>query len=350
MQPYLTMRTYIGALFMMGIPGPELDKVTKEIIIEFGIGGIILFSKNIKDPFQLASLCKELQDISIKAHKVPLFIGIDQEGGRVSRLNFPFTQFPGNIHMANTEDPIKEVDRFAKVVSHEMSLVGINMNMAPVLDVCYPCPEFLKERSFGDDPNKVAMLGEVIIKRFYKERIICVGKHFPGLGLSNTDPHHELPVININYDELKNRHIYPFKRAISAGVPCIMVSHAIYTEIDPDLPISISPKAVKILRKDLGFNGVIITDDMEMGAIKKKWKVSSSVIKAIKAGVNIILICKSQTEVVESILILQDMVKEGDIPYKKILDSYYKVIDLKKRFHIWNKKVSFKEIKEYFGK
>ncbi len=338
----------IGNSFIIGIPGTEADQTTLSIIKEYGIGGVILFSKNIETPEQVAELCKNLQNASLKYQDSPLLIAIDQEGGRVSRLKPPFFQSAGNWYISCAKDPVKEARDFSQKTAYEMKLVGINMNLAPVLDVCYPCAEFLRDRTFGSDPKTAALLGQVIIEEMNKNGIISTAKHFPGLGPCKIDPHKEVPVVDIDWDKLERIHIYPFKKAIACGVPAIMVSHGIYRCIDPLFPASVSYKVIRLLRNTLRFDGLIITDDMEMGAIKHRFDLAEACVMSIKAGVDIVLVCRDQTIVIKAIEMLKQALKEKEISKEDLLCSYKRIHKIKKRFSLEQIDISVVRVKEYF--
>ncbi len=339
---------HLGTFFIIGIPETRLDKDTISIIRKYEIGGIILFSRNIESPKQVADLCRRIQKEALDAHGRAVFIAVDQEGGRVSRLKAPFYQSPGNYYISHSEDPLRKARDYARRTAYEMRLVGINMNMAPVLDVCDPCPDFLRERSFGDDSERVSLLGEVVIKEFIRNGIVPVSKHFPGLGASKIDPHKELPVVRLSLQELEE-HTYPFKKAISFGVPCIMTSHAVYESIDPLLPATLSPKTVELLRKDLGFNGIVITDDMEMGAIKERFDVAEASLAAIRAGADIVLICREQVYFLKAIEALESDARKDPLLLKRLTDSYIRINRVKDSFRLAKWHISDVKIDEYFS-
>jgi len=339
---------HLGTFFIIGIPGTKLDKDTISIIRKYEIGGTILFSKNIESPKQVADLCKSIQKECLDAHGRAAFIAVDQEGGRVSRLKPPFYQSSGNYHISHSEDPLREARNYARRTAYEMRLVGINMNMSPVLDMCDPCPDFLKERIFGNDPEKVSLLGETVIREFIENGIIPVSKHFPGLGASKIDPHKELPIVKLSLKELK-KHIYPFKRAISSGVPCIMTSHAIYESIDPFFPVTLSQKAVELLRKDLGFNGIIITDDMEMGAIKNRYDIAEASLSALRAGTDMVLICREQDYFLKAVETLKTNAEKDPSLLKTLKSSYIRINQLKDSFGLAKWHISDVKIDEYFS-
>ncbi len=343
--------TKIGQLFMAGMPGPSLDPHTEELIKSYGLGGIILFSRNIESPFQVAELCLTLQRMAMESQGRPLFLAVDQEGGRVSRLGEGFTQFPGNELLAKADDPEQAASDFAKTTAHEMSLVGLNMNLAPVVDVHRQAPEaHLEGRTFGSNPKLASNLGRIIIEGFQKAGIMAVAKHFPGLGAAKSDPHRIGLIINEPIEELEKIDLPPFKKAIACGVAGIMSSHACYPALDPDAPATMSyPIMTKLLREYLGFSGVALTDDLEMGAITEKSTVSQGACKAFEAGADILLICKSQEKVFESIFEMRKRLLHGWIKLERLYLSLSRIKRIKAKFLTGILEPSLSHVKEYFG-
>lgn len=345
------LNTDIGRLFMAGIPGTELDAGTEALIRDYCLGGVILFSRNIEDPVQLAALCKDLQDRAMKYHGIPLFLAVDQEGGPVARLKEPFSRFPGNEAIGEDSKPMDRAREFAQVTAMEMALVGLNMDLAPVVDVRIGEPEkHLAGRTFSDDPQKVAKLGQTVVKGLQENGVMAVAKHFPGLGKTSLDPHHNLPTIELNGMEMEEINLPPFRRAIEAGVSGIMTSHAIYPAMELGTPATLSKKIlIELLRKKLGFQGLTITDDLEMGAIKKKWGVAEGAVASFEAGADILLICEDQSEILESIESLRGKIIRGEISVHRLRESLGRIMKTKSRFLKKIKKVSIKEVRAYFG-
>ncbi|MGE5841930.1 MAG: beta-N-acetylhexosaminidase [Deltaproteobacteria bacterium] len=340
----------VGQLFMVGIPGPELDKGTEDLLCDGRIGGIILFSRNIQDPLQLASLCRDLQAVASKKQDPPLFLAVDQEGGRVARLREPFTSFPGNAAIGMDQEPVKRAVEFATVTAEEMRLVGLNMNLAPVVDVQRGAIEkHLAGRSFGEDPELVGFLGRTVIKHLQENGIMAVAKHFPGLGRADVDPHFHLPRINIDLEELERINLPPFAEAVDEGVCGIMTSHAVYPALDPERPATLSPKVLtEVLRGNLGFTGLTITDDLEMGAIAAGGGVAEGSLKSFEAGADILLICKDQGLVHESLDLMQGAISRGTITKERLDQSLGRIRQMKKRFLGRRKKTSLAAVNEHF--
>src|SRR4030042_1066398 len=305
------------------MPGPHLDKETNNLIREDHIGGIILCSRNIEDPMQLAALCRDLQAAALKRQDFPLFLAVDQEGGRVARLKEPFRSFPGNTAIGMDEEPVKKAIEFATVTSREMKVVGLNMNLAPVVDVQRgEIEKHLAGRSFGEDPEVVAFLGRVVVKHLQENGIMAVAKHFPGLGRADGDPHFLLPKINIDLEELERINFPPFAAAIEEGVCGMMTSHAIYSALDPDRPATLSPLVLtELLRERMGFRGLTITDDLEMGAIAGDWSVADGALQSFQAGGDILLICNDQRRVRESLDLMRRALTKGTISTERLAQS-----------------------------
>lgn len=341
----------IGRLFIGGMPGPELDTNTVGLIKDCHLGGIILFKRNIADPIQLARLCRDIQRVSLTNSGIPLFLAIDQEGGRVARLEEPFTQFPGNAAIGESPDPESSVLEFAATTAREMSLVGLNMNMAPVLDVAQPnMDSCLEGRCFSHDPLQATRLGSIVIDTLQQAGIMAVGKHFPGLGKSDRDPHLHLPTVHAILEEMESVHLPPFAGAIEAGVSGLMSSHAVYPALDPGVPATLSRKIMtELLREKMGFGGLVISDDLEMGAIEKERPLPEGAADAFAAGIDLLLICKDQSLLLESIEHLRNKLLREEISYERLNESLGRIAERKKRFLSLRKRIVLKKVREYFG-
>ena len=221
---------------MVGFEGTVLNNDLRSLISEFKIGGVILFAINIESPDQIKDLCRSIQDYARACQQPPLFIAVDQEGGQVARLKEPFTIFPGNPHMKSEADAI----RFAEITSAEMNQVGINMNMAPVIDVSSEgSGSIMAERTFGDNPDWVSRLGVKVIEHLQLNKIMAVAKHFPGIGRTALDSHLDMPVLHDDLAMMEQLDLIPFEAGISSGVSGIMLSHIFYSQLDPQWPASL---------------------------------------------------------------------------------------------------------------
>ena len=341
----------IGQVFMIGMPGPDLDPVTEKLIGDHGVGGVILFSRNIETPLQLARLCRDLQALALKTRSIPLFLSIDQEGGRVARLKAPFTLFPGNEAIGRDPEALERAHEFATVTAREMTLVGLNMDLAPVMDVRRgEAEEHLAGRTFGDDPQWVGRLGSRVIETLQGAGVMAVAKHFPGLGRTERDPHHELPVIPIDAGEVETINLPPFLAAMEAGVSAVMTSHAIYPALDAENPATLSREILTgLLKGGLGFEGMIITDDLEMGAIEKHWGVAEGAAASLAAGADVLLICKDQDKVLKSLDRVKTMLLLEEIPVSRLLDAARRVGEAKARFITTHPNISMEAVTDYFA-
>jgi beta-N-acetylhexosaminidase len=281
---------------------------------------------------------------------VPMFLAIDQEGGRVARLREPFTQFPGNEAVGKNSSPEQSAIDFAATTAREMALVGLNMDLAPVLDIAQKNMEaHLSGRCFSSEPSLVAGLGETVISTLQQGGIMAVAKHFPGLGKADLDPHLNLPIIEAPLEEMNSIHLLPFGRAIEADVSAIMSSHAVYPALDPGVPATLSRKILTdLLREKMQFKGMVISDDLEMGAISKEIDVPQGVSDAFDAGVDLLLICKDQTNIIDSVEFVRDRFLRGEISSERLERSLKRIALYKRRFLHPLKKVTLKRVKEYF--
>ncbi|GAB6097987.1 beta-N-acetylhexosaminidase [Desulfatiferula olefinivorans] len=278
-----------GQRMMVGFDGTTLNADLKAVIRDLKVGGIILFSRNIEEPDQVRDLCRSAQAWAAACGLPPLFIAIDQEGGKVARLRPPhFAAFPaGNPGMAGPDDAA----RFAAVTAAELQRIGVTMNMAPVLDVEPDGFEgIMHTRVFRGDAHVVAAMGSRMIDTFQKAGIMAVAKHFPGIGRTTLDSHLDLPVLDASKALLTATDLVPFAAAVDRGVSGIMMSHIIYRDLDPDWPAGLSEVIVAgLLRSTLGYQGLVMTDDLDMKAIRVP--IDTSVHRIVRAQVDLALIC-----------------------------------------------------------
>jgi beta-N-acetylhexosaminidase len=287
----LSLAQQAGQRLMIGFDGLELNDELKYGIEEIGVGGIILFARNIVSPDQVTDLCNAAREFAAQTGQPPLLIGIDQEGGVVARLKPPFTQFPGNPSMTS----IRDAEQFARTTAEELSRIGVNINMAPVLDVADPDGDsIMANRVFGEDLDWVARMGDAVIRVLQSNGILAVGKHFPGIGRTVLDSHEDLPDLDIDLERLLASDLIPFKSAIDNGVTAIMLSHIRYSGLDPLWPASLSVAIARdLLRGRLAFDGLVLTDDIDMGALAKHYDTATIVTQCLAAEVDMILICHS---------------------------------------------------------
>jgi beta-N-acetylhexosaminidase len=282
----------IGQRLMVGFDGRRWNADLEFCICDLQPCGLILFSANIDTPEQVRALCADAQKCATDAGLPPLIIAVDQEGGPVARLRPPaFPDFKGAAEMTGVED----ADAFARLIAKELGSIGINMDMAPVLDTA--CPDVdsvMLTRAFGPDPQSVTPMGLAVIEGLQQRGIMAVAKHFPGIGRTTLDSHLERPDLDTDRNALLAVDCVPFKAAFAAKVAAVMLAHIRYTAIDPHWPASLSERVVKnLLRDQMGYAGVIITDDLDMGAIIRHYSDAALLERIVTAGVDIALICHS---------------------------------------------------------
>jgi beta-N-acetylhexosaminidase len=276
-----------GQRLMLGFDGIELNDDVKHIIEDLRAGGIILFKRNIETPDQVKALCESCQAYAESCGIPPLFISIDQEGGTVARLREPFTVFKGNPFI----EMVDEASNFAVITAQELKSIGVNMNFAPVLDVVADqANSIMKDRAFRGNAEMVALLGTEVIRTFQKNGIMAVAKHFPGIGRTIKDSHFFLPELDIDLSVLKQSDLIPFMAAKNEGVTGIMLSHILYPRLDEKWPASLSPFiAGDLLRTQIGYDGLVMTDDLDMKAIEKDIEIC--IRQILTSGIDIALIC-----------------------------------------------------------
>jgi len=332
----LTLKEKIAQMLICGIEGTTVDSAAKELICNEKVGGIILYSKNTPTAHDTFSLTYSLQELALATKgSLPLFIAIDEEHGRVSRIKEGTTHFidMASVGKLNDTEIVKEI---ASITSRELIACGINVNFAPVCDVnVNPKNEVIGDRSFSNDPKVVASLVEAYIKEGVEQKMILSAKHFPGHGDTSIDSHLKLPVVQKTLAELEKCELIPFESAIKAGVQMIMTAHILFPKID-NLPATMSKKIITELLLDrFWFNGVIISDDMCMGAIAENYGMEEAFTRSINAGVNMFIISnmlKHKADVSKIIGDIEKSVKSGVIKEDLIDVSIEKILKLKKKY------------------
>jgi beta-N-acetylhexosaminidase len=275
---------------MVGLPGPTIDRATRAFLKGHAIGGVVLFRRNVADVRTLQALTAEVHAISPDR---PILVGIDQEGGRVSRLDEPFTQFPPAAVVGKASSPHLAY-RQGIAMGEELRSIGVDIDFAPVLDVASnPANPVIGDRSFGSHPRLVSRLGISVVHGLQRAGIIACGKHFPGHGDTDRDSHFDLPVVRRELADIERTELFPFRRAIQSGLDALMTAHVVFPALDPSQPATLSrPILTDLLRERLHFRGVVFSDDLEMKAIAATLGPADSAIQAIEAGVDWLLFCE----------------------------------------------------------
>ncbi|HEY1298652.1 MAG TPA: beta-N-acetylhexosaminidase [Chloroflexota bacterium] len=292
----MTLEHKVGQVYMLGFEGTALTDANRSLIQRLHLGGVTLFARNVDNARQLARLNHELQTV---ADPVPLFIGVDQEGGRVIRVSDGATVFPGNMAVGASGDAAL-ARRIAEASAQELLAMGVNMDLGPVLDVnTNPLNPVIGVRSFGSRVDLVTRLGVETLRGTQSSGVSAVAKHFPGHGDTGVDSHHDLPVVSHPVARLESLELQPFAAAIRAGVDGIMTAHVYVPAIEPrpDLPATLSSRVVTdLLRHQLGFGGLILTDALDMGAITRGRGAAAASVDAFEAGADLLLIAGITSE------------------------------------------------------
>jgi beta-N-acetylhexosaminidase len=325
------LRTQVGQLLMAGFAGTSLPAEIKLLAREFSLGGIIFFGRNVVEPAQIADVAASSRELGTE---LPVWVAVDQEGGRVARFRRPFTEWPPMLSLGRSGDP-SLARRFARALAAELAAVGVTLDFAPVLDILTnPKNPAIGDRALGDTAATVGSLGTAIIQELQGAGIAACGKHFPGHGDTSVDSHHELPVVEHPPDRLRAVEFEPFRAAIRAGVASIMTAHVLVPSLDEERPATLSARVVRpLLRDELGFDGVIFTDDLDMKAVAAKYPAPLAVVEAIAAGCDGVLICNSgidtQVAALEAII---HAVEDERLPYARIEDALARHRRMKERF------------------
>ena len=319
----------VGQVIMFGIEGTTLSSAEAEFISAHDIGGVILFARNYQSPGQLAQLINEIQKLR---QEYPLFIAVDQEGGRVARFKEGFTVLPPMQDLALLKSP-KLCFQGHQIVAQELKACGVNFNCAPCADVLRPnTTNAIGDRSFGFDAETVERFVSAAIRGLQTSGIIACVKHFPGHGTATQDSHTALPHLTISLDELKRVDFIPFQRAFkSARVEACMMGHLLVPAIDAQLPCSMSPTAHRILREELRFSRLILSDDMLMQAITDHYAPAEAAVKVLQAGTDL-LVYRDQATAEKAVAGIQEALKCQEIKNEVFQEKIKRIKTLKKAY------------------
>lgn len=339
----LTLQQKIGQMLMFGWQGStESENYTmcehaRVLIEDFHIGGLCLFGRNIKTPEQVAETINEMQALS----EIPLFMSVDQEGGMVARFKEPFAVFPGNMALGATGSADYS-RRVAEAIGQQLLAMGVNMNLAPSVDVnVNPDNPIIGVRSFGESPEAVAELGVAAIGGYQSAGILSCAKHFPGHGDTSTDTHLALPMIPYDRKRLDEVELVPFRAAAEAGVAAIMTTHIIFPALDAEYPATLSEKILKgLLRDEIGYDGLLLTDCLEMKAIADNFGIEKAAVLAVRAGADILLSSHTLEFQVQLRNALVKAVESGIISEERIDQSVERILAVKKKYELESKRVA----------
>ncbi len=324
----------VGQRVMVGFHGPDPSADVKTLIREFGVGHVILFARNVVSPEQLAALCRELQDLNRRAGAdLPLLIAVDQEGGRVARLRSPWTEWPPLRALGRIGDE-RLAREFGAALAVELRACGIRWDMAPVVDVdTNEKNPVIGDRSFGDVPEMVGKLGVAFSAGLEGGGVASCAKHFPGHGDTDVDSHLDLPSIEHSRGRIEDIELRPFRDMVAAQAASIMTAHVLVREYDETMPATLSPRLIDgLLRREMGYAGVIVSDDLEMKAIAKRWKPATAAVAAAAAGCDVLPVCATMDVQVAAIEGLVRAAESETLAPKPFDASLRRIRALKERF------------------
>lgn len=327
----LATRRDIGQLLIGSFKGATVPVEWRSLAREFDLGGAILFGRNVEAPEQVAELSADVEGLG---RAMPLWVSIDQEGGRVARLKEPFTRWPPMATLGRAKSETL-AERFARALARELSAVGITLDYAPVLDIqTNPKNAVIGDRALAERADEVARLAQVIVRTLQAEGVASCGKHFPGHGDTSQDSHVELPLVEHPPDRLRAVEFEPFRAAIRARVAFIMTAHVHVPSLDEERIATLSPLVVqRILREELGFEGVILSDDLEMKAVSARMAIPAAAVEAIKAGCDGVLICSGDVDIQAATLeALVKAVESREISVTRLDDAFKRLRAAKERF------------------
>lgn len=324
------LRGKIGQMFLVGCQAASLTSNEATIFAAYQFGGFILFKRNCSEAAGIARLCRALWQT---ATVPPPFIAIDQEGGRVHRLPAPFTHFPAAARIGAQPD-LELARRLGFAVANELKLIGVNLNFAPVLDVVSDWTNpVIGDRAFGADPRRVIEIASAWITGLRQGGIIPCGKHFPGQGGTDKDSHFELPSVNKCWDDLNLIELPPFADACKHRIESLMTAHVLYPALDADFPASLSePIVTGLLRHRLGYDGVVFSDDMAMKAISAHHDREEAALRAVLAGVDILLFCHDVEDAVAAFEALYIAAERDPLVRARVEHSHRRISALKRRY------------------
>ena len=324
------LRRHVGQLAVAGFAGHSIPQDLRLLAREFDLGGVVFFGRNVEAPEQVAEMSRDAQTL---ASELPLWVSTDQEGGRVARLKSPFTVWPPMMTLGRSGDE-HLAERFARALAAELRAVGISLDFTPVLDILTNRSNpVIGDRALAERAEDVARLGVAIIRTLQAEGIAACGKHFPGHGDTSVDSHHELPVVDHPPDRIERVELVPFRAAVAADVACIMTAHILIPSLDDQRPATLSPRIISMVKQSMNFQGLVVTDDLEMKAISSKYGTAEASVAAIAAGCDAVLLCGTdqgaQIAALEAVI---HAAEDGALPLKRVEDALARQRRVKERF------------------
>lgn len=330
----MSLDAKIGQLIIAGFQGEEISQGVRSLIVEGKVGGLILFARNIKSAQTTRELLNDLKKAN-SVNEYPLFLSIDEEGGRVSRLPSDYKKLPKAMDLA-AKDDLDLSYELGELLAMRVASLGFNLNFAPVLDIySNPKNKVIGTRAFGKNPEDVQAHGLRVMEAIRDQTIIPAVKHFPGHGDTLLDSHLDLPTVDKSLDQLKAFELKPFQAAIYKEVPMIMIAHILYPKLDKYKPASMSYTIItELLRDSMSYEGLIVSDDMTMAAIANNYTVEDASLEFLKAGGDLALICHQEINVVNTIERIKKALDEGEISIEDLDEKVYRILRVKEEYDL----------------
>lgn len=349
----MSLREKIGQILMVGFDGTEATSSIVEMIENDKVGSLCLFPRNIDTPEQVVQLTSDLQAAAERSeHPFPLIISIDQENGIVRRLKQGFTEFPGGMLLGAIDD-VEATRKVSRATAEELNAVGVNMNLAPVMDVNNnPQNPVIGVRSFGERPEDVARHGVAFIKGHHDASVMTSVKHFPGHGDTAVDSHKDLPTIYHSMDRLEKIELLPFNEAIKSDTDTVMTSHIHFSALETDdaMPASLSKNVTTgLLREKMGYQGVVVTDCLEMNAVASTTGTAEGALQALKAGADLLLISHTHDLQKQALERIEDAISKGEVSEDRVNQAVERVWGLKKKYLSWKQDDSVQKVPSVVG-
>lgn len=333
----MSLEEKLGQMVIVGVEGTTMDTHAADMIKNHHVGGFIFYKDNIISASQTVDFINQLREANSASSGVPLWLSLDQEGGRVSRMPNDFVLLP-TAQAVGLQDQVAYTQRIGQALGMETRALGFNMDFAPVLDInSNPKNPVIGDRSFGAEPQAVIKHGIETMKAIQAEHVIPVVKHFPGHGDTSVDSHLELPVVDKSLEELQAFELLPFAEAVKEGADAVMVAHILFPQIDASNPASLSNKLINgLLRDKLNFDGVVITDDMTMGGIVNNNDIGEAAVRSVKAGSDILLVGHNDEDQLKVLQALEQGVEGGGLSENDIDTCVARILKLKTKYSLDN--------------
>ena len=319
----------VGQMFVVSVGGTEPDYYVEKMVRERNIGGVILFGHNMRSEDQVRSLSASLQQLSMRTEPaVPLFVAVDQEGGDIASAPWVAPQ-PSAAEVGSRGDPA-EAGAVAERMGGELLRAGVNTNFAPVVDTGFGAA--IGNRSYGEDPGLVSRMGTASVEGFERAGIVSAAKHFPNHGPAVADSHRALPVVDHDMETIRSHDLPPFRAAVEAGVPMVMSGHLLYPAVDAERPVSLSAEWMGLLREDLGFEGVVVTDDLAMAGASGGGTPERAAVRAVEAGADLLIVSSPPQQQADAYDAVVAAVESGRAPESRIRASVRRLIEVKEKY------------------